>query len=62
MAMKRKAAKLKAFGCTQGDVVCLGGAARLFHHGIDRTESGSSTLLKNDGRINLTLRVVSQDG
>jgi alkylated DNA repair protein (DNA oxidative demethylase) len=37
----------------------LGGAARLIHHGIDRIKGGSSTLLKNGGRINLTLRVVS---
>jgi alkylated DNA repair protein (DNA oxidative demethylase) len=42
-----------------GDVIRLGEEARLIYHGIDRINSGSSTLLKNGGRINLTLRVVS---
>ena len=40
-----------------GDVVILGGPARLAYHGIDRIRSGSSDLLKDGGRINLTLRV-----
>lgn len=42
-----------------GDVVVMGGAARLRHHGIDRIRFGSSTLLPRGGRINLTLRVVT---
>lgn len=41
-----------------GDVVVMGGEARLRHHGVDRIKFGSSTLLKQGGRINLTLRVV----
>ena len=41
-----------------GDVIVLGGAARLCHHGVDRIYPGTSTLLKKDGRINLTLRRV----
>jgi len=41
-----------------GDVVVMGGAARLVHHGVDRIRFGSSTLLKGGGRINLTCRVV----
>ncbi|MCB2134575.1 MAG: alpha-ketoglutarate-dependent dioxygenase AlkB [Rhodobacteraceae bacterium] len=41
-----------------GDVVVMGGAARLIHHGIDRIAFGSSALLPRGGRINLTLRVV----
>jgi alkylated DNA repair protein (DNA oxidative demethylase) len=41
-----------------GDVAVLGGAARLAFHGIDRVRHGSSTLLRDGGRINLTLRVV----
>lgn len=41
-----------------GDVLILGGAARLAYHGIDRIAPGTSTLLPNGGRINLTLRVV----
>ncbi|WP_347313700.1 alpha-ketoglutarate-dependent dioxygenase AlkB family protein [Defluviimonas sp. SAOS-178_SWC] len=41
-----------------GDVLILGGAARLAHHGVDRIAAGTSTLLPKGGRINLTLRVV----
>lgn len=41
-----------------GDVLVMGGAARLVHHGVDRVRAGSSTLLDGGGRINLTLRVV----
>jgi alkylated DNA repair protein (DNA oxidative demethylase) len=41
-----------------GDVLLMGGAARLVHHGIDRIVPHSSTLLPGGGRINLTLRVV----
>ena len=42
-----------------GDVLVMGGAARLLHHGIDKVKPGTSTLLKDGGRINLTLRVVT---
>jgi DNA oxidative demethylase len=42
-----------------GDVVVLGGAARLAYHGVDRLYPGTSTLLKGGGRINLTLRRVT---
>lgn len=42
-----------------GDVVLLGGPARLAYHGIDRVLSGTSALLKSGGRINLTLRRVT---
>lgn len=41
-----------------GDVVVMGGPARLTYHGIDRIRFGSSSLLPKGGRINLTLRVV----
>lgn len=41
-----------------GDVVVMGGAARLAYHGVDRIRFGSSSLLPKGGRINLTLRVV----
>ncbi|PWJ21772.1 alpha-ketoglutarate-dependent dioxygenase AlkB family protein [Jannaschia seohaensis] len=40
-----------------GDVVVMGGEARLTFHGVDRIAPGSSTLLEAPGRINLTLRV-----
>jgi alkylated DNA repair protein (DNA oxidative demethylase) len=42
-----------------GDAVVLGGRARLAFHGVDRIIPGSSTLLAEGGRINLTLRRVS---
>lgn len=41
-----------------GDVVVMGGAARLAFHGVDRVLFGEGTLLPGGGRINLTLRVV----
>lgn len=41
-----------------GDVAILSGPARLAYHGIDRIRPGSSSLLPQGGRINLTLRVV----
>jgi len=41
-----------------GDVLILGGAARLAYHGIDRIAPGTSTLTGAPGRLNLTLRVV----
>lgn len=42
-----------------GDVMVMGGPARLAFHGIDRVRHGSSRLLPQGGRINLTLRVVA---
>lgn len=42
-----------------GDVIVLGGPARLCFHGVDRIYPGTSALLKNGGRINLTLRRVT---
>ena len=42
-----------------GDVLVMGGEARLLHHGIDRVRTGSSAVWPGGGRINLTLRVVT---
>lgn len=42
-----------------GDVVVLGGPARLAFHGVDRIVPGSSDLVPGGGRINLTLRRVN---
>lgn len=42
-----------------GDVFVIGGAGRLCFHGVDRIYPSTSTLLKNGGRINLTLRRVN---
>ena len=49
-----------SFRLSSGDVVVLGGEGRLAFHGVDRIYPGTSTLLKNGGRINLTLRRVTR--
>lgn len=43
-----------------GDVVVLGGPARLAFHGIDRVLAGTSELIPGGGRVNLTLRRVTR--
>lgn len=43
-----------------GDVIIMGGKGRLAFHGVDRIYPATSTLLKNKGRINLTLRRVTK--
>lgn len=47
------------FVLKSGDVFVLGGASRLFYHGIDRIHAGTSHLLEEGGRLNLTLRRVT---
>lgn len=49
--------KTESVWLNSGDVVVMGGPARLVYHGIDRIRFGSSRLLPKGGRINLTLRV-----
>ena len=44
---------------SSGDVFVIGGQGRLCFHGVDRIYPATSTLLKNGGRINLTLRRVN---
>jgi DNA oxidative demethylase len=43
-----------------GDALVLAGAARLAFHGVDRILPGTSTLLCEGGRFNLTLRRVTR--
>lgn len=50
--------KTESIWLGSGDVVVMGGAARLAYHGVGRIRFGSSRLLSKGGRINLTLRVV----
>ena len=50
--------KTQSLKLASGDVLILEGPSRLAFHGIDRIIGGSSTLLKDGGRINLTLRRV----
>jgi DNA oxidative demethylase len=54
----RRSDPTRSFRLTSGDAVVLGGATRLAFHGVDRIMPGTSTLLPEGGRINLTLRRV----
>ena len=47
---------------SSGDVVVLGGEARLAYHGVAKIFPGTSTLLPEGGRINLTMRRVTMPG
>jgi alkylated DNA repair protein (DNA oxidative demethylase) len=49
----------RSFRLASGDAVTLGGPARLAFHGVDRIYPGTSRLLPNGGRINLTMRRVT---
>ncbi|MFT4959888.1 MAG: alkylated DNA repair protein (DNA oxidative demethylase) [Paracoccaceae bacterium] len=50
--------KSESIWLSSGDVVVMGGPARLTYHGVDRIRFQTSKLLPKGGRINLTLRVV----
>lgn len=50
--------KTESVWLRSGDVLVMGGEARLVYHGIDRVKADTSTLLEGGGRINLTMRVV----
>ena len=50
----------RAFELKSGDVVVLGDADRLAFHGIDRILAGTSDLVPEGGRFNLTLRRVTK--
>jgi alkylated DNA repair protein (DNA oxidative demethylase) len=52
--------KTETLKLASGDVLVMGGSSRLCYHGIDRVLPGTSTLLKDGGRINLTLRRVTK--
>src|SRR5262245_12781320 len=49
----------KTLRLASGDALVLGGEARLVFHGVDRILPGTSALLPEGGRINLTLRRVT---
>jgi alkylated DNA repair protein (DNA oxidative demethylase) len=50
----------RKFELRSGDVVVLAGEDRLAYHGVDRILPGTSDLLQEGGRINLTLRRVTK--
>ncbi|MFC6489100.1 alpha-ketoglutarate-dependent dioxygenase AlkB family protein [Nitratireductor sp. GCM10026969] len=56
---RSRSGKTVSFRLESGDVVVLGGEGRMSFHGVDRIYPGTSTLLRNGGRINLTLRRVN---
>lgn len=60
MGNPTRGGKTESIWLSSGDVVVMGGEARLSYHGIDRIRFKSASLLPNGGRINLTLRAVDQ--
>src|ERR1700693_964115 len=56
----RRTDRTRTLRLSSGDAVVLGGGARLAFHGVDRIIAGTSTLLPEGGRINLTLRRVTR--
>jgi alkylated DNA repair protein (DNA oxidative demethylase) len=56
----RRGDRTRSLRLQSGDAIAFGGPARLAFHGIDRITPGSSTLLAEGGRINLTLRRVTR--
>jgi DNA oxidative demethylase len=52
-------APTRSFKLASGDIVLLGGDARLAFHGITRIFPGTSTLVPGGGRVNLTIRRVT---
>ena len=59
MGARERSGKTQSVWLQSGDVVVMGGDARLAHHGVDRIRFRSSSLLQGGGRLNLTLRVVT---
>lgn len=59
MGGQTRGGKTASHWLSSGDVVVMGGEARLAYHGVDRIRFGTSKLLPKGGRINLTLRVVT---
>jgi alkylated DNA repair protein (DNA oxidative demethylase) len=57
---RRRGDPTRSFRLHSGDAMILGGGARLAFHGVDRILPGTSTLLAEGGRFNLTLRRVTR--
>ena len=60
MGGPERGGRTESFKLSSGDVLVMGGRSRLCYHGIDRVLTGTSSLLKDGGRINLTLRRVTK--
>lgn len=59
---KTRKSPTEKYELKSGDVFLLGGEDRLAYHGIDRILAGTSDLLEEGGRFNLTLRRVTKPG
>ena len=59
MGGTKRGGKTTSVTLHSGDVVSFGGASRLIYHGVDKIYPGTSTLLAQGGRLNLTLRRVT---
>jgi len=57
---QRRGDPTRSLRLNSGDALVLGGDARLAFHGVDRIYPGTSTLLAEGGRINLTMRRVTR--
>lgn len=57
---RRRRDPTRSFRLHSGDAMILAGGARLAFHGVDRILPGTSTLLAEGGRFNLTLRRVTR--
>jgi DNA oxidative demethylase len=55
-----RGAPTRAVKLESGDAFVFGGPARLAYHGIDRLLAGTSSVLAEGGRFNLTLRRVTK--
>jgi len=58
----RRSDPTRSFRVPSGTVMVFAGASRLAYHGVDRILPGSSGLLPEGGRLNLTLRRVTRTG
>lgn len=58
MGNPTRGGRTESIWLNSGDVVVMGGPARLSYHGVDRIRFKSSRLLPKGGRLNLTFRVV----
>lgn len=56
---KTRGGSTQSLWLRSGDVMIMGGEARLNYHGIDRIAAGTSTLMPRGGRVNITMRVVT---
>lgn len=57
---RRRTDPTRSLKLSSGDVAVLGGESRHFYHGVDRILPGTSRLIPDGGRINLTLRRVTR--